>query len=118
MTNLNLGRQSMSLKVWGAQVRLILSFITNFFTKNLCFWSSAFNPKLPRTWKQDGYTTEVTGPEAVSVLVATKAKPNSDLDSPLNRAFYKSFLDVSQTNIYFFNWDSAFNVPCTQYGAI
>lgn len=43
---------------------------------------------------QDGYTAEVTGPEAVRVLVATKAKPNLDVDSPLNREFYKSFLDA------------------------
>ncbi|KAH7844249.1 hypothetical protein Vadar_026054 [Vaccinium darrowii] len=43
---------------------------------------------------KDGYTTEVTGPEAVSVLVATKAKPNRDSTSSLNREFFKSFLDV------------------------
>jgi hypothetical protein len=29
------------------------------------------------------------------VLVATKAKSNRDMNSPLNREFYKSFLDVS-----------------------
>ena len=44
---------------------------------------------------QDGYTMEVTGPEGVRVLVATKAKPNQDAKSPLEREFYKSFLDVS-----------------------
>ncbi|KAL5541760.1 hypothetical protein UlMin_009470 [Ulmus minor] len=43
---------------------------------------------------QDGYTKEITGPEAVRVLVATKAKPNPDSRSPLNRAFFKSFLGV------------------------
>lgn len=43
---------------------------------------------------KDGYTMEVTGPEAVSVLVATRAKPNQDIKSPLERAFFKSFLDV------------------------
>ncbi|GMY27604.1 pyrimidine-specific ribonucleoside hydrolase riha [Fagus crenata] len=43
---------------------------------------------------QDGYTAEVTGPEAVRVLVATKAKPNQNLDSPLDREFYRSFLDA------------------------
>ncbi|KAG5554894.1 hypothetical protein RHGRI_012453 [Rhododendron griersonianum] len=43
---------------------------------------------------QDGYTMEVTGPEAVSVLVATKAKPNRDSNSSLNREFFISFLDV------------------------
>ncbi|POO02364.1 Inosine/uridine-preferring nucleoside hydrolase [Trema orientale] len=43
---------------------------------------------------KDGYTTEVTGREAVRVLVATKAKLNPDPDSPLDRTFYKSFLDV------------------------
>ncbi|XP_061994026.1 nucleoside hydrolase 3-like isoform X1 [Rosa rugosa] len=43
---------------------------------------------------KDGYTAEVTGPEAVTVLVATKAKPNKDVESPLNREFFKSFLEV------------------------
>ncbi|KAL5541759.1 hypothetical protein UlMin_009469 [Ulmus minor] len=43
---------------------------------------------------QDGCTKEITGPEAVRVLVATKAKPNPDSQSPLNRAFFKSFLGV------------------------
>jgi hypothetical protein len=47
------------------------------------------------TIQKDGYTAEVTGPEAVRVLVATKAKPNQNLDSPLDREFYRSFLDVS-----------------------
>ncbi|KAM5569140.1 hypothetical protein ABKV19_016582 [Rosa sericea] len=44
--------------------------------------------------ERDGYTAEVTGPEAVRVLVATKAKPNEDVESPLNREFLKSFLEV------------------------
>ncbi|KAH7842120.1 hypothetical protein Vadar_001712 [Vaccinium darrowii] len=43
---------------------------------------------------KDGYTMEVTGPEAVSVLVATKAKPNRDSKSSLDREFFISFLDV------------------------
>jgi hypothetical protein len=43
---------------------------------------------------QDGYTKEVTGPEGVQVLVATKAKPNKDPNSPLNREFFKNFLEV------------------------
>ncbi|CAL9120567.1 unnamed protein product, partial [Musa acuminata var. zebrina] len=43
---------------------------------------------------QDGYTKEVAGPEAVQVLVAQEAKPNQDVHSPLNRQFFKSFLDV------------------------
>ncbi|KAG5554891.1 hypothetical protein RHGRI_012452 [Rhododendron griersonianum] len=43
---------------------------------------------------KDGYTMEVTGPEAVSVRVATKAKPSCDSNSSLNREFFKSFLDV------------------------
>ncbi|KAL7178031.1 hypothetical protein ACSBR2_031232 [Camellia fascicularis] len=43
---------------------------------------------------KDGYTMEVTGPEAVSVLVATKAKPNRNRNSSLNREFFISFLDV------------------------
>ncbi|XP_075656193.1 nucleoside hydrolase 3-like [Castanea sativa] len=43
---------------------------------------------------QDGYTAEVTGPEAVHILVATDAKPNQNNESTLNRQFYRSFLDV------------------------
>ncbi|CAI9098877.1 OLC1v1035605C1 [Oldenlandia corymbosa var. corymbosa] len=43
---------------------------------------------------QDGYTKEVAGNEGVQVLVAVKAKPNSDQRSSLDREFYKSFLDV------------------------
>ncbi|KAM0962832.1 nucleoside hydrolase 3-like isoform X1 [Malus sylvestris] len=43
---------------------------------------------------KDGYTEEVTGSEAVSMLVATKAKPNQDPQSPLDREFFISFLDV------------------------
>ncbi|KAK8671058.1 hypothetical protein V6N13_037667 [Hibiscus sabdariffa] len=43
---------------------------------------------------KDGYTMEVTGPDAVQVLVATKAKPNPDVDSKLDRQFFISFLDV------------------------
>ncbi|KAA8548540.1 hypothetical protein F0562_000193 [Nyssa sinensis] len=43
---------------------------------------------------KDGYTAEVSGPEAVRVLVATRAKPNRDRNSSLNREFFKSFLDV------------------------
>ncbi|XP_050240256.1 nucleoside hydrolase 3-like isoform X2 [Quercus robur] len=44
---------------------------------------------------QDGYTAEVTGSEAVQVLVATKAKPNQNIDSPLDREFFISFLDIT-----------------------
>lgn len=58
---------------------------------------SYFSHHLPLYLKQDGYTMEVTGPEAVSVRVATKAKPNRDSSSSLNREFFKSFLDVSST---------------------
>ncbi|GAV63372.1 IU_nuc_hydro domain-containing protein [Cephalotus follicularis] len=43
---------------------------------------------------KDGYTEEVTGPEAVHVLVATKAKPNQDTGNLLDREFFKNFLDV------------------------
>ncbi|KAH1046503.1 hypothetical protein J1N35_037287 [Gossypium stocksii] len=43
---------------------------------------------------KDGYTMEVTGPDAVQVLVATKAKPNPDTGSKLDRQFFLSFLDV------------------------
>ncbi|KAJ6430681.1 hypothetical protein OIU84_021967 [Salix udensis] len=43
---------------------------------------------------EDGYTKEVSGAEAVRVLVATRAKPSPDRNSTLDRAFFKSFLDV------------------------
>ncbi|MCL7027770.1 hypothetical protein MKW94_027679 [Papaver nudicaule] len=43
---------------------------------------------------QDGYTKEVTGPDAVRVLVATKAKPNQHSNSLLDREYFISFLDV------------------------
>ncbi|XP_029130329.1 uncharacterized protein LOC109795124 isoform X2 [Cajanus cajan] len=43
---------------------------------------------------QDGYTAEVNGPDSVKVLVATKAKPNRDVKSPLDREYFKSFLNV------------------------
>ncbi|KAE8658756.1 receptor-like cytosolic serine/threonine-protein kinase RBK2-like [Hibiscus syriacus] len=43
---------------------------------------------------EDGYTKKVTGPDAVRVLVATKAKANKDIGSKLNREFYISFLDA------------------------
>ncbi|KAF5192966.1 inosine-uridine preferring nucleoside hydrolase family protein [Thalictrum thalictroides] len=43
---------------------------------------------------QDGFTKEVTGTEGVRVLVATKAKPNQDVHSELDREFFKNFLDV------------------------
>ncbi|XP_059632623.1 nucleoside hydrolase 3-like [Cornus florida] len=43
---------------------------------------------------KDGYTMEVTGAEAVRVLVATRAKPNRDSNSSLDREFFRSFLDV------------------------
>jgi hypothetical protein len=49
---------------------------------------------------QDGYTKKATGPETVSVLVATEAKPNHDIDkNMLTKEFYKSFLDVSSFRI-------------------
>ncbi|XP_048497323.1 nucleoside hydrolase 3 [Beta vulgaris subsp. vulgaris] len=43
---------------------------------------------------KDGYTEEISGPEGVRVLVATRAKPNKDPNSPLDRQFFKNFLDV------------------------
>ncbi|KAF2311021.1 hypothetical protein GH714_019166 [Hevea brasiliensis] len=42
----------------------------------------------------DGYTKEVKGSQGVRVLVATRAKPNPDTSSELDRAYFKSFLDV------------------------
>ncbi|KAJ8767555.1 hypothetical protein K2173_017624 [Erythroxylum novogranatense] len=43
---------------------------------------------------QDGYTKEVNGSDRVRVLVATRAKPNPNATSELNRAFFKNFLNV------------------------
>ncbi|XP_024996828.1 uncharacterized protein LOC112529702 [Cynara cardunculus var. scolymus] len=43
---------------------------------------------------KDGYTEEVTGPDSVRVLVATRAKPNVDKTSSLDREFFVNFLDV------------------------
>ncbi|KZV36327.1 hypothetical protein F511_28769 [Dorcoceras hygrometricum] len=43
---------------------------------------------------KDGYTAEVSGGEGVRVLVAVRAKPNLDSTSPLNREYFRSFLDV------------------------
>ncbi|XP_074592724.1 nucleoside hydrolase 3-like isoform X3 [Curcuma longa] len=59
---------------------------------------------------EDGYTKEVTGPESVRVLVAERAKPNQDVRSPLNRQFFKSFLDVLNFNHHSgrFNWTTQF----------
>ncbi|KAF8719794.1 hypothetical protein HU200_024551 [Digitaria exilis] len=44
---------------------------------------------------EDGYTKEVSSPEAAHIRLATKAKPNMDKYSPLDRKFFKSFLEVS-----------------------
>uniref|UniRef100_A0A251V9U4 Putative inosine/uridine-preferring nucleoside hydrolase domain-containing protein n=1 Tax=Helianthus annuus TaxID=4232 RepID=A0A251V9U4_HELAN len=43
---------------------------------------------------KDGYTEEVTGPDSVRVRVATRAKPNVDESSTLDREYYVNFLDV------------------------
>ncbi|KAI3804585.1 hypothetical protein L1987_26242 [Smallanthus sonchifolius] len=43
---------------------------------------------------KDGYTEEVIGPESVRVRVATRAKPNVDKTSTLDREYYVNFLDV------------------------
>ncbi|GMI64143.1 nucleoside hydrolase 3 [Hibiscus trionum] len=43
---------------------------------------------------KDGYTEERTGPDAVPVLVATKAKSNQNITTNLNRQFFLNFLDV------------------------
>ncbi|XP_010558509.1 PREDICTED: uncharacterized protein LOC104827126 isoform X2 [Tarenaya hassleriana] len=42
----------------------------------------------------DGYTKETSGSDSVRVLVATRAKPNKDTGSKLDREFYVSFLEV------------------------
>ncbi|KAL0548319.1 hypothetical protein IC582_012767 [Cucumis melo] len=59
---------------------------------------------------QDGYTTEVMGPEGVRILVATRAKPNRNISSPLDREFYTGFLDVinSPINTGRFNFTTQF----------
>ncbi|XP_027368077.1 uncharacterized protein LOC113873992 [Abrus precatorius] len=49
---------------------------------------------------QDGYTLEVNGSDSVKVLVATKAKPNQDVESPLDREYFKSFLKVLKQQQY------------------
>lgn len=43
---------------------------------------------------QDGYTEESIGRDSVRVLVATRAKPNKDPNSPLDREFFISFLEA------------------------
>ncbi|KAI3692297.1 hypothetical protein L6452_32111 [Arctium lappa] len=43
---------------------------------------------------KDGYTEEVTGPDSVRILVTTRAKPNVDPTSSLDREFFVNFLDV------------------------
>lgn len=43
---------------------------------------------------QDGYTKEENGPDSVRVLVATKAKPNRDVKSSLDREYFINFLNV------------------------
>ncbi|GAU11089.1 hypothetical protein TSUD_197130, partial [Trifolium subterraneum] len=43
---------------------------------------------------QDGYTKEISGPDSVKVLVATKAKPNRDVTSSLDREYFIRFLHV------------------------
>lgn len=73
------------------------------FSHHLCFFNDI--DALPghcNTIHKDAYTAEVTGPDAVRVLVATKAKPSQDIDNPLDREFFKSFLDVSPIKCDFF----------------
>uniref|UniRef100_A0A0E0L2F1 Inosine/uridine-preferring nucleoside hydrolase domain-containing protein n=1 Tax=Oryza punctata TaxID=4537 RepID=A0A0E0L2F1_ORYPU len=43
---------------------------------------------------EDGYTREISGPEGVRVRIATRAKPNTDKNSSLEKEFSKSFLEV------------------------
>ncbi|CAD6272174.1 unnamed protein product [Miscanthus lutarioriparius] len=51
-------------------------------------------PRSNRGRCQDGYTKELSGPEAVQVLVATSAKPNTNKNSPLDKEFSERFLEV------------------------
>ncbi|XP_047317868.1 uncharacterized protein LOC124921279 [Impatiens glandulifera] len=43
---------------------------------------------------QDGYTKVETAPKGVPTLVATKAKPNKDRNSPIEKEFSLNFLNV------------------------
>lgn len=43
---------------------------------------------------KDGYTEEINGPDSVRVRVATRAKPNRDTTSTLDREYYVHYLDV------------------------
>jgi inosine-uridine nucleoside N-ribohydrolase len=43
---------------------------------------------------KDGYTQEISGSDSVRVLVATRAKPNINIKSKLDREFYVDFLEV------------------------
>uniref|UniRef100_A0A1J3J1P5 Pyrimidine-specific ribonucleoside hydrolase RihA n=1 Tax=Noccaea caerulescens TaxID=107243 RepID=A0A1J3J1P5_NOCCA len=52
---------------------------------------------IPRSGKgrcKDGYTQETSGTDSVGVLVATRAKPNINIKSKLDREFYVDFLEV------------------------
>ncbi|KAK4405632.1 Pyrimidine-specific ribonucleoside hydrolase RihA [Sesamum angolense] len=59
---------------------------------------------------KDGYTAEVSGQEGLRALVAVRAKRNSDRSSPLNREYFRSFLDVinSQEHTGKFNFTTEF----------
>ncbi|CAN8244078.1 unnamed protein product [Cochlearia groenlandica] len=51
-------------------------------------------PKIGKGECKDGYTQEISGPDSVRVLVATRAKPNVNIKSKLDREFYVDFLEV------------------------
>ncbi|CAH2072405.1 unnamed protein product [Thlaspi arvense] len=51
-------------------------------------------PKSGKGRCKDGYTQEISGPDSVRVLVATRAKPNVNIKSKLDREFYVDFLEV------------------------
>ncbi|KAL1188579.1 Nucleoside hydrolase 3 [Cardamine amara subsp. amara] len=51
-------------------------------------------PKSGKGKCKDGYTQEISGPYSVRVLVATRAKPNRNVKSKLDREFYVDFLEV------------------------
>ncbi|CAJ1962289.1 unnamed protein product [Sphenostylis stenocarpa] len=59
---------------------------------------------------QDGYTSEVDGPESVKVLIATEAKANQDVRSLLDKEYFKSFLNVlkQRQNAGKFNFTTQF----------
>lgn len=80
--------------------RFSLNILINILFKRLLFYNFNYHLKSSNCTKlsiskQDGYTKETTGSEAVQVLVATKSKPSKDTNSSLTREYYRHFLEVN-----------------------